>query len=61
MINLLRESHYILWEWLNIDEIAVSKRTIASDIGYNEVKYSNFSFDIPIQEQYTREIFDVKY
>lgn len=57
MLNLLRESHFILWDTIKIDSLKVNKKK------YKEVTVnsSNFTFDIPVQKAVEREIYDFVY
>lgn len=57
MLNLLRESHFILWDTIRVDSLKVTKKKYKDVI----VNSSSFSFDIPVQKAVEREIYDYVY
>lgn len=61
LLNLLRQSHFIVWESIKVDSLKVNKQKV--NISDNEylVNNSRFNFQIPVQKSVEREIFDYVY
>lgn len=61
LTNMLRESHYIIWEDIKLDKLELENNKIKVwDLEFLAIT-SKFKFDIPIQKSIEREIFDFIY
>ena len=58
IINLLKQSSFIIWADINIKEINVDTRTLDQWNIVRTVNYSTMDFTVPIQKNTEREIFD---
>ena len=58
IINLLKQSSFIIWADINTKEINVSPKTINLGWLQRMVNYSTMNFTVPIQKNTEREIFD---
>ena len=58
IINLLKQSSFIIWADINTKEINVNKRTLTQWWISRTVNYSTMNFTVPIQKNTEREIFD---
>lgn len=61
MVNLIRESLFVVWKWISIDTLKVTKKKIREANNEFVVDNSNYTFDVPIQKTAQREIFDYVY
>lgn len=58
IINLLKQSSFIIWAEINTKEINVDTRTLTQWWISRPVNYSTMDFTVPIQKNTEREIFD---
>jgi len=58
IINLLKQSSFILWAQINTKEINVEVKTIDQWNISRNYNYSTMDFEVPIQKDTEREIFD---
>jgi len=58
IINLLKQSSFIIWAEINTNEINVDTRTVSRWGISRTVNYSSMDFTVPIQRSTEREIFD---
>ena len=58
IINLLKQSSFIIWADISTNEINVDTRTINLGGISRNVNYSSMNFSVPIQKSTEREIFD---
>lgn len=58
IINLLKQSSFIIWADINTKEIHVEPKTINLGWFQRMVNYSTMKFTVPIQKNTEREIFD---
>ena len=58
IINLLKQSSFIIWADINVDKVTVNKRTLNQWGISRKVNYSTMDFAVPIQKWTEREIFD---
>jgi hypothetical protein len=58
IINLLKQSSFIIWAEINTKEVNVDTRTITQWGVSRTVNYSTMDFTVPIQKNTEREIFD---
>ena len=58
IINLLKQSSFIIWAEINTKEINVDTKTITQWWISRKVNYSTMDFGVPIQKNTEREIFD---
>ncbi len=58
IINLLKQSSFIIWADINTKEINVTTRTLTQWWISRPVNYSTMDFSVPIQKKTEREIFD---
>lgn len=58
IINLLKQSSFIIWAEINTKEINVNTRTLTQWGISRPVNYSTMDFTVPIQKNTEREIFD---
>ena len=58
IINLLKQSSFIIWAEINTKEINVDTRTVNWWSISKTVNYSSMDFTVPIQKDTEREIFD---
>ena len=58
IINLLKQSSFIIWADINTKEINVTTRTLTQWWISRPVNYSTMDFSVPIQRKTEREIFD---
>lgn len=58
IVNLLKQSSFIIWAEINTKEINVDTRTITQWGVSRTVNYSTMDFTVPIQKNTEREIFD---
>lgn len=58
IINLLKQSSFIIWAEINTKEINVEPRTITRWNISKTVNYSSLDFSLPVQKNTEREIFD---
>lgn len=58
IINLLKQSSFIIWAEINTKEINVDTRTFTQWWISRPVNYSTMDFTVPIQKNTEREIFD---
>ena len=58
IINLLKQSSFIIWSEINTKEINVDTRTLMQWGVSRTVNYSTMDFTVPIQKNTEREIFD---
>lgn len=58
IINLLKQSSFIIWAEINTNEINVDTRTVNWWGISRAVNYSSMDFTVPIQKSSEREIFD---
>lgn len=58
IINLLKQSSFIIWADINIKEINVDTKSIDQWNLLRTVNYSTMDFTVPIQKNTEREIFD---
>lgn len=58
IINLLKQSSFIIWAEINTKEINVDTRTLTQWWISRPVNYSTMDFTVPIQKDTEREIFD---
>ena len=58
IINLLKQSSFIIWAEINTKEINVETRTLSRWGISRTVNYSTMDFTVPVQKDTEREIFD---
>lgn len=58
IINLLKQSSFIIWAEINTKEVNVETRTLSMGWLTSVVNYSSKDFTVPIQKDTEREIFD---
>ena len=58
IINLLKQSSFIIWAEINTKEINVVTRTMTQWSIMRNYNYSTMDFEVPIQKNTEREIFD---
>ena len=58
IINLLKQSSFIIWADINIKEINVDTKSLDQGNVVRTVNYSTMDFTVPIQKNTEREIFD---
>jgi hypothetical protein len=58
IINLLKQSSFIIWADINTKEINVDTRMLSQWWISRSVNYSTMDFTVPIQKNTEREIFD---
>jgi len=58
IINLLKQSSFIIWAEINTKEINVETRTLTRWGISRTVNYSTMNFTVPVQKDTEREIFD---
>ena len=58
IINLLKQSSFIIWAEINTQEINIDTRIVNRWNISKTVNYSNMDFTVPIQKDTEREIFD---
>lgn len=58
IINLLKQSSFIIWAEINTKEVNVETRTLSLGWLSSVVNYSSKDFTVPIQKDTEREIFD---
>ena len=58
IINLLKQSSFIIWSEINTKEVKVDTKTINQGGISRTVNYSTMDFTVPIQKDTEREIFD---
>ena len=58
IINLLKQSSFIIWSEINTKEVNVETRTLTRWGLSRTVNYSTMDFTVPIQKDTEREIFD---
>lgn len=58
IINLLKQSSFIIWWDINTKQVDVETRTVTWGWVSSTVKYSSKDFTVPIQKDTEREIFD---
>ena len=58
IINLLKQSSFIIWADINTKEVNVETLTLNQWNLSKKVNYSTMDFDVPIQKNTEREIFD---
>ena len=58
IINLLKQSSFIIWSEINTKEINVETRTLSWGGISRTVNYSTMDFTVPVQKDTEREIFD---
>ena len=58
IINLLKQSSFIIWADINVKEVNVNDRNIDQWSVSRTVHYSTMDFSVPIQKNTEREIFD---
>lgn len=61
LINLLKESKYILWESIDMRNLKVNKKRFKVWANEFTVNNSIINFNLPLQKTTEREIFDYKY
>lgn len=61
IIKLLRESHFILWSDIKLNDVKINKRKVKVWDGEINVNNSTFTFNIPVQKSVEREIYDFVY
>lgn len=58
IVNLLKQSSFIIWAEINTKEVNVDTKTISQWGVSRTVNYSTMDFTVPIQKNTEREIFD---
>lgn len=58
IINLLKQSSFIIWSEINTKEVNVETKTLTRGGLSRTVNYSTMDFTVPIQKDTEREIFD---
>ena len=58
IINLLKQSSFIIWANINTKEVNVQPKTLTIGGISRKVNYSTMNFTVPIQKDTEREIFD---
>ena len=58
IINLLKQSSFIIWADINVKEIDVDTKSLSQWNIERTVNYSTMDFSVPIQKNTEREIFD---
>ena len=58
IVNLLKQSSFIIWANINTKEVDVKDKTINQWAFSRKVNYSTMDFEVPIQKDTEREIFD---
>ncbi len=61
LINTIRGSSFIVWKDVTFATLDVNDRTVRIQDREEEIRNSRFNFDVPIQKDVQREIFDFIY
>lgn len=61
IIKLLRESHFIMWSDIKLNDVKINKRKVKMWDWEINVNNSSFTFNIPVQKSVEREIYDFVY